>query len=198
MKRFDWFDRYTRNSVRWGFKARGIRYVMNSAKFMSKLCIVLILLSGCYSAKKAEKQLNKAIDEYPEVAAKVTRNNFPCIEKPVSTVTDTVYSLIELECPEIPTPGVVTKRDTLWRDKPVKLQPGRQVVYLPSEKVKETIKIEDSAKVLIAYAERDKAREYLRDTEAKAERRGKWNLWLIIALLLSWGVFFVNRKFRLI
>lgn len=160
--------------------------------------IVLLLLSGCYSAKKAEKQLNKAIDEFPEVAAKITREQFPCIEKSVETKTDTVYSLVELECPPVgvePAPATIT--DTVWKERVIRLKPGRQVVYLPGQKITETIRIEDSAKVLLANSERDVCKNELEAANAKADRRGRWALWLLLALVMSWVFFIFNKNMRL-
>jgi hypothetical protein len=50
------------------------------------LLLPLILIIGCYSPKKAEKQLDKAKDKYPALVAQKTSNWFPC--KEVKVVTD--------------------------------------------------------------------------------------------------------------
>lgn len=45
------------------------------------VAITMLLLSSCYSAKKAESQTNKALIKHPEVVAKIARTAFPCIQK---------------------------------------------------------------------------------------------------------------------
>lgn len=44
------------------------------------LLFPLIFLIGCYTSKKAEKQLDKAKDKYPTLVAKKTSDWFPCKE----------------------------------------------------------------------------------------------------------------------
>lgn len=51
-----------------------------------KYIYLSIFIVGCYSAKKATKDLNKAHDTYPEVVAKKTSEWYPCI--PLVTKTD--------------------------------------------------------------------------------------------------------------
>ena len=43
-----------------------------------KYLVVLLLLSSCYSQKKATDQTKRALDEYPTVVAKIARDAFPC------------------------------------------------------------------------------------------------------------------------
>lgn len=49
------------------------------------LLLPLILIIGCYSPKKAEKQLDKAKDKYPALVAQKTSNWFPCKEVEIKT-----------------------------------------------------------------------------------------------------------------
>src|SRR6185436_7499790 len=49
--------------------------------------ILIILLAGCYTQKKAERDTSKALERYPEVVAKIARDSFPCI----NTGADTTY-----------------------------------------------------------------------------------------------------------
>lgn len=44
-----------------------------------KYIILLLVLTSCYTQKKAEQQSNKALDKYPEVIANIARKSFPCI-----------------------------------------------------------------------------------------------------------------------
>jgi len=41
--------------------------------------LLLLVLSGCYSSKKAIIQVDKALSVYPEIVAKQIRDRFPCI-----------------------------------------------------------------------------------------------------------------------
>lgn len=47
--------------------------------FMKKYIYLSVLIVGCYTAKKATRQLNKAHDAYPEVVAKKASEWYPCI-----------------------------------------------------------------------------------------------------------------------
>jgi hypothetical protein len=46
---------------------------------MKKYIYIPFLIVGCYSIKKATKELNKAHDAYPEVVAKKTSEWYPCV-----------------------------------------------------------------------------------------------------------------------
>jgi len=51
----------------------------------------LLLLSGCYTEKKAEAQTERALDEYPLTVADIIRKEFPCVTTD-SVVKETVDS----------------------------------------------------------------------------------------------------------
>ena len=154
-----------------------------------KYIILILLLSGCYSAEKA---VNKALSKDREAVAKITRDAFPCVTTSTQVQTDTVYELLEVECPELGNPATVT--DTLYKDKVTYLKQGRQVVYVPGKTVTVTKKVEDSAKIFLAYSERDKAVKEYEDEQAKRQRLLKWFWWLIIALLVSLGVNYIQFR----
>lgn len=67
-----------------------------------KYLLLILILTGCYSAKKAQQQVDKADSTYPEIVAKLARDKYPCTDllKPDTTV---IYqdSLVYIECPEI-------------------------------------------------------------------------------------------------
>src|SRR4051812_37882191 len=46
---------------------------------------VALLLSSCYSQKKATEQTSKALDKYPGVVAAIARTAFPCITKAIDS-----------------------------------------------------------------------------------------------------------------
>lgn len=54
--------------------------------FMKRFIYLSVFIVGCYSVKKATKDLNKAHDRYPEVVAKKTSEWYPCI--PLQTKSD--------------------------------------------------------------------------------------------------------------
>ena len=39
--------------------------------------LIILLLTGCYNAKKAQKHVNKALLEYPDKVATIARDAFP-------------------------------------------------------------------------------------------------------------------------
>lgn len=46
---------------------------------------LLIIFIGCYNIKKAEKQLNKANEKFPELVAEKTKKWYPCKEVEIKT-----------------------------------------------------------------------------------------------------------------
>jgi len=70
------------------------------------LSIGCYTFTGCYSAKKATDQVNKADSHYPEIVAKLARDKYPCTDllKPDTTIIyeDSII-LVEIECPDQPT-----------------------------------------------------------------------------------------------
>lgn len=144
------------------------------AKFIGKyyvaigfILIVAALLSSCYTDKKATKQVTKAIQNKPLIAAKLTRDAYPCIT--VKSDTAVIYkdSIVMVDCPPnaneyfIVHDTITKKPDTVFiagKKVPVKIQ-------LPQIRIVE--KIEDSAKINIARAEVDAALLQVRKTEDK-------------------------------
>lgn len=103
-------------------------------------------LTGCYTAKKAEQQVNKANDKYPDVVAKLARDKYPCTDllKPDTAVLyrdTTVY----IDCPDsIPTTFEVVRRDTVNN---TVVKTVRVPVTLPVKTVYIDRWFEDSAKL---------------------------------------------------
>jgi hypothetical protein len=60
--------------------------------------LIVLLLSACYSSKKAEKQVGKALLYHPEIVATIARNAFPCFNVKVDTITK--EKMIMVDCPE--------------------------------------------------------------------------------------------------
>jgi hypothetical protein len=154
----------------------------------TKILLMAALLCGCYTEKKAQKQVDKAVNKKPKIAAETLRKAFPCITK-IDTVVkiDTGYDFIEIQCPDQAQPG--TKIDTIYINKKT-----TQKVYLPGKitKVaaqKETITItkyiKDSAEIYLlqqAIKDGEFTNSKLRK---KLDKRNNLIISLLVALLLS-------------
>jgi hypothetical protein len=123
-----------------------------------KIIIALLLAawlinSSCYTNKKATKQVSKAIENKPLIAAKLLRDAFPCIT--VKTDTTVLYkdSVIVVDCPT-PSTDYFTITDTLNHIDTIYKTVITKVpitVQVPSKVV--TKYIEDSAKVKLITGE---------------------------------------------
>jgi len=162
--------------------------------------IFIILLSGCYNAKKAQKQVNKALLEYPEKVAKVARDAFPCITTASDTVTVTDTLLDFIDCPEAPGPEFI--RDTVVVDniQTVTVRvPGKTQI----KTVTVTQRIEDSAKIKLltsAIADRDQQidenKSEIKKQDKKISRKNK-ELWVhrsLWFLLILYGCYRIWRN----
>lgn len=157
---------------------------------MKKALILLasILMIGCYTEKKAQNQISKAVKKQPKIAAESLRKSFPCITKS-DTIRqiDTGYDFIEIQCPDqVP---AVTKIDTIVINKVTK-----DKVYLPGKIVKvgaqkETITItkivKDSAEIFLAQQQAKECSENVNRLQSKIEKRNTWIISFLIALLIS-------------
>ena len=116
------------------------------------------IFTGCYTPQKAQQQVDKANNKFPEVVAKLARDKYPCIDllKPDTAVIwkDTV---VYVDCPDTASnPFQVVRYDTV--NKVVTL-PGRTIkvpVTIPAKTVYIDRWFEDSAKLKLAAIERDK------------------------------------------
>ena len=140
---------------------------------------------GCYSAKKADKQLDKVMNTYPEKVALLASNKFPC-EVGSDTVITVEYDFIEV-LDTIPIISKDTIIDTL-ETTIIK----RRIVRLPSEKVIITKYVTDSAKI---YSLENQLREC--NSKGISEKDSKTNFPKILALLfalLGIVAYFVAKK----
>ena len=154
--------------------------------------LTLLLLGGCYTAKKADKAIDKAQRNYPELVANKARSLYPC----TTTKQDTAYiqhdTIIEIPCPEVPIIiDTLLLRDTLVLSNtkrvtvPVRVQLPQRVV---------TKYIEDSAKIYVLNSELatysgkvQRLEQQLTDT---TESRNKWRKWCLITWFwfVVWGI----------
>lgn len=165
------------------------------AKFLNKHWKILLtaitaiaLLNACYTDKKATKQITKAIEKKPLIAAKLTREAYPCIT--VASDTAIIYkdSLIEVDCPPNATEYFIVRDtlnrfDTIYKSVKVPIK-----VQLPSTVV--TKYIEDSAKItLIAGEKRTLEDKLLLANNAIAKHVANENsLWWTFKHLFTFGL----------
>lgn len=162
--------------------------------------LIILLLTGCYNAKKAQKQVNKALLEYPDKVATIARDAFPCITTASDTVTVTDTLLDFIDCPEAPGPEYIRDTVVVSGVKTVFVKvPGKVQV----KTVTVTQRIEDSAKIKLltsAISERDAT---ISDQGATIKKQGKKiarknkELWVhrsLLFLLILYGCYRIWRN----
>ena len=174
--------------------------------FLSVVIIFLTLLTSCskYTLPMAEKEVNKAYLTYPPMVAGKTRDWFPCIVNKRDTIISYVDSIIYVDCPSIfnGTANEYISSDTVYIDKIVTQNKVVKVpVYLPIKTITVIQKIEDSAKIfqlndalLTSTNETANANDSIEKLEAKVAKKNKYLLYLLIALLASLGVNYIQFK----
>ena len=168
--------------------------------------IFLTLLTSCnkYTLPKAEYQVNKAYLTYPPMVAAKTRDWFPCIVNKRDTIITYVDSIIYVDCPSVVngTANEYIGSDTVYIDKIVTQNKVVKVpVYLPIKTITIIQKVEDSAKIfelndalLNSTNETANANDGIEKLEAKVAKKNKYLLYLLIALLESLGVNYLQFK----
>jgi len=152
----------------------------------STILTLLLIISGCYTAKKADKAIDKAQRNYPEVVANKARSLYPC----TTTKQDTTYlthdTIIEIPCPEVPIiVDTLLLRDTLVISNTKRINvPVR--VKIPTQTI--TKYVEDSAKIYVLNSELKTATAHITRLETKlqdtTESRNKWRKWCVITWVI--------------
>lgn len=153
---------------------------------MKRLLTILMpmaLISSCYTPNKADRDLNKANEVYPEKVAAFAREKFPCKETGIDTVVRTEYDFIEIKCPDLP--EQTTTIDTIYLTKPAR--PKTYILYkdkfvgLPTTtKIVTKIIRDSSCEILLRKCELSQ-QKYV----GKNEKQAEWIKWLLIALGIS-------------
>ena len=150
-----------------------------------KYLIISILLVSCYTAKKAERQINKAQIYHPEVVAAKSALWYPCV--PLSITTDsTAYKewLKKIDSLNGIIPIRDTIIDTLWLDK---VCPERKVLIKYKELIRvmptlhDTIMVENTAYKVIA----DDLKAENKKVMGRYAGALKFAISLLIALIVS-------------
>lgn len=114
--------------------------------------LALMILSGCYTQKKALRQTDKAYNNYRVPVAKFLREKVPCVTMAVDTAISTEEIQDSVVCPD----QYITRIDTVYKDgKPIITTntikvAGGKVGYLRTVVTKTLTKtIRDSADAII-------------------------------------------------
>ena len=149
-----------------------------------KYLIPIIFLCSCYSAKKAEKQINRAYIEHQDMLIAKTRWWFPCV--PVEIKRDSVKYVAFLR--RIDT---ILNVDTISEKCPERqvLIKYREILKRPPA-IHDTIKIKDSSDEPI-ISDLTAQNSKLKDSIAKGQ---KWIISLLIALCVSILLHFIRKR----
>jgi len=144
---------------------------------------LLTMMTSCYTTNKANKDINKAYENYPETVAAFARDKFPCKETDVDSTVKIEYDFIEIKCPEQAEPVEVI--DTLYLTKPSR--PKTYIVYknkfvaIPSTTKTITKIVRDSSCEILLK----KSVEGQQILVRKNEKQADWIKWLLILLGIS-------------
>ena len=169
--------------------------------FIFGIILLILIIAGLSACTTAEKLTYKAISKDKAKVAEITRAEFPCTTTKADTVISTKDSLIWIECPDntVVTAADYTGPDTVTRiiRLPGSVRTVRVPVTLPVKTVTIVQKVEDSAKIYVLQAATLKLQADNDKLRGKVHSRNTWLKWLIIALLISAGLNFIQFKRKL-
>jgi hypothetical protein len=132
--------------------------------------ITLLLLGGCYTAKKADKAIDKAQRNHPEVVAKKARSLYPCVTVGADTSTILIDSNIQLEVPDNWYYPVQIEVDSFKSDANIAIPNLDSVIIKPINKKKITIPIKIPQRTINTKVE-DKANTFLITKQCEDEKK---------------------------
>ena len=144
-----------------------------------KIFLLCLFFSSCYTQKKAGRKVDQAHSYYPELVAEKTRSWFPCVVSFSDTIqrTDTLYDLIEVQCPDT----IAHRVDSFETWQAVKVP---VYIKVPIQRLRETktvtIRIKDMAAVSACEIRADTLQGSSDKYHAGRNRWRKWCLW-------TWG-----------
>lgn len=158
--------------------------------------LVVFFLMGCYTQKKAEKELNKAQINYPEIVAKKSALWYPCSQFK-GTSDSSAYILFIKQIDSLNQLKIdtvfATRFDTLYGtkfDTIVKFSALKKCqdiltryrsIYKNVPAIHDTtIVVSTADKYTIQYLENERE-----EAHKKYDRSTKLNIWLLIALIVS-------------
>jgi PBP1b-binding outer membrane lipoprotein LpoB len=146
----------------------------------------IFFLLGCYTQKKAERSLNKAQINYPELVADKSALWYPC-ERFKGTSDSTAYKVFIKQIDTLNQLKIdtITKLDTFVNVKLVKdcqeIVWKYRRIYTKLPAIHDTVIMVSTAdKYTIKYLENDRE-----ESHKRYDRSMKLNIWLLIALMIS-------------
>lgn len=175
--------------------------------------LLIVMISGCYSVQKAEKEINKAQVNYPALVAKKSLEFYPCTYKVITDTfdvvkwrlqvdsiikTDTIY-LNEITLKECVDLAAIKKvNDRLRADisnKGILISNLRKAInQVPV--VYKTVIVKDSAASYLLEKDLTAAKGSLDKTKEKVVERNNNIMLLLIILFFSLLVNLLQWKFR--
>lgn len=161
--------------------------------------IALILLTGCYTQKKAAKQADKALREHPQVVGERFRKEFPCVTGRVDTVVeyetvprDTIIEIVDTRI------DTIENKDTVILYKTIEKK-----ITLPGKTVTITRNVKDSFEVRQCQYLLEECTQDNTELIAEVDKRDKqinklksWRKWLIWPYIIFIAYFILARVFR--
>lgn len=175
--------------------------IMNTKLFYTILAIACV--ACLFSCKTAEQLYTKAKDKDDVKVAELARKDFPCTTVSIDTIrtVDTLFDLIEVECPPFETVRVDSFETVVVNT--VKVKVPREVVTVSIlERVEDSAKIKimqrlvDDANATI-LAERERGDKYEVKYEEQRQRANKWRKWFFI-IAASFGIAIYLRIKRIL
>lgn len=161
--------------------------------FIAALIGLLILCAILLSCTTPRQMVEKAYAKDPNAVAEIARDKFPCtVLLKTDTTTMVRDSVVFIDCPEQPAQPGQIYHDTLINVVPGGFRTVRVPVHMPIETRYVNKYFEDSAKIRLITADRDKyASQINRLTGSRGWYR-KWFWWLVVICIgqVVWG----NRK----
>lgn len=164
-----------------------------------KYLTILLLLVGCYTPKKAAKQADKALREYPQIVGERFRKEFPCVTGRVDTLIeyetiarDTIIEIVD------------TKIDTIENsDTVILFKTIEKKITLPGKTVTITRNVKDSFEVfhcqLLLEESTLQKNQLIQDIAKRDKQISKlksWRRWLIWPYIIFISYFILARIFR--
>lgn len=156
--------------------------------------LIASILSSCYSANKAIKQVDKALAKYPFIVAKIAQDSFPCNTIRIDTLISVYDTTVLVDCPDLPNYDL-SRIDTFLLTKKV-------LVRLPVKTVFVTKIVESTARLVLINVQLDSAHNLIRELQKdekqltiEAKRKNKL-IWWLIAFVVGMSIPYLIKFFK--
>lgn len=163
------------------------------------LLSLVFILSACYTSKQADKQLNKAQINFPELVAKKTSLWYPC-ERFKGTSDSSEYkvfikqidSLNQLKIDSIFIYDTLSKVDTLIKN----IKDCQEIVWKYRRIYTQLPAIHDTV-IMVSTADKYTIQQMINEREEahkRYDRSSKMNIYFLIALIVSLLLHIFRKK----